>query len=100
MTFTGKAAKQLAGSGCLYVRLTRDIENADSDDSESLTSGIGDPDVTLLKVEPPPTSPSTPLPHPAGARFQGVSASSSRVTQQYDDLAQPATSGTEQVILR
>lgn len=69
MSFTGKATKQLAGSGCLYVRLTRDIdlENPDSDDSNSMAVGeggeISDADITLVKVEAPPTSLSTLFPH-------------------------------------
>ena len=65
MSFKGKATKQLAGSGCVYVRLTRDIEHSypNSDGSNSVAGGEGggssDAEITLVKVEAPPTCHST-----------------------------------------
>ena len=46
LEWTGRAVKQLAGSGCVYIRLTHDSKKFNSDSS---------PDVELLKVERPGT---------------------------------------------
>ena len=55
LEWTGKALKQLAGSGCIYVQLIRDMcvdesENSDSIDSEVSCSS---PELKIVKVETP-----------------------------------------------
>lgn len=50
--WTGRAVKQLSGSGAVYVRLTaarRDIESSDSSSESSL--GETEPEVKIVKVE-------------------------------------------------
>ena len=47
--WTGRAVKQLAGTGAIYVRL---LIEGDSDDS-SESSDVSEPEVKLIKVEPP-----------------------------------------------
>lgn len=103
MSYTGKATKQLAGAGCLYVRLTRDVENPDSDHDDSTSvvddggGGISDNDVAKVKVETPPTCHSTPL--RVHCLEEETSNSQAHRGSPDSDLTQPSTSaiGAQQV---
>ena len=61
--FNGKSIKQLAGGGCVYVRMTRDVSDSDIDDSiQSSLEEDTDREVTVVKVEHAPAVP------PVGSR--------------------------------
>ncbi len=50
--WTGRAVKELAGSGSVYVRLTIDRAEITSDDSaDSPVGSLKEPDVKTTKVE-------------------------------------------------
>lgn len=51
LEWTGRAIKQLAGSGCVYVRLTQ----TESEKSDSIAS-CSSPELELIKIERPGTT--------------------------------------------
>lgn len=55
LEWTGRALKQLAGSGCVYVRLIYEISVAESENSDSIDSAIAcsSPELKIVKVETP-----------------------------------------------
>ena len=53
LEWTGRAVKELAGSGCVYVRLLHD-EQGDSDSVESVGS-CDSPELKIVKIETPGT---------------------------------------------
>lgn len=51
--WTGRAVKELAGTGAIYLRLTVEREEDDSSNSDGGTSESPEPDVKFVKVESP-----------------------------------------------
>ena len=50
--WTGRAVKELAGSGAVYVRLTTDLCSDSSDESpDSPMGSFNEPDVKIVKIE-------------------------------------------------